>query len=111
MIGEWIDEVKFARKAAEVAPRPPGDSPRLPTAEVKAIVTQPKGIVAILDNADPEDRKAVYRVPNLSVINHGDGPMQVTAGPEACTNACVGGGITTLNPHPAGSAWLSLQAA
>ncbi len=48
--------------------------------------------MAILEGADPEDRKAVYRELNLSVVYHNDGRMQVAAGPEACTNKCVEGG-------------------
>ena len=46
----------------------------------------------ILANADPEDRKAVYSELNLAVVYHDDGRMQVSAGPDACTNECVGGG-------------------
>ncbi|MBT8241574.1 MAG: hypothetical protein KJN63_10135 [Acidimicrobiia bacterium] len=30
---------------------------------------------------------------NLTVVCHDDGRMQVSAGPDACTNECVGGGI------------------
>jgi hypothetical protein len=58
-----------------------------------------KGIVAILDNADPVDRKAVYSELNLSVVYHDDGRMQVSAGPDACTNKCVGGGTWTKEPQ------------
>ncbi len=92
IVGEWIEEVKLARKAAEVAFRPRGDGPRLTADEIKNLVTQLKGIVEILSNADPEDRKAVYNELNLEVVYHDDGRMQVTAGPDACTNECVGGG-------------------
>lgn len=37
-------------------------------------------------------RKAVCSELNLAVVYHDDGRMQVTAGPDACTNECVGGG-------------------
>jgi hypothetical protein len=50
------------------------------------------GIVAILQNADPEDRRAVYRELNVSIRYHTDGRLHVKAGPSACTNECVGGG-------------------
>ena len=92
IVGEWIEEVKLARKAAEVALRPRGDGTRLTAGEIKNLVGQLKGIVEILSNADPEDRKAVYQELNLAVVYHDDGRMQVTAGPDACTNECVGGG-------------------
>ena len=92
IVGEWIEEVKLARKAAEIAVRPRGSDGRMTSAEIKHLVTQLKGIVAILANADPEDRKAVYSELNLAVVYHDDGRMQVSAGPDACTNECVGGG-------------------
>ncbi len=92
IVGEWIEEVKLARKAAEIALRPKGGDGRLTSTEIKNLVRQLKGIVAILANADPEDRKAVYSELNLAVVYHDDGRMQVSAGPDACTNECVGGG-------------------
>ena len=58
-------------------------------------------------NADPEDRKAVYSKLNLAVVCHDDGRMQVSAGPDACTNECVGGGmqpLTLAGLSPIGSA-------
>lgn len=95
IVGEWIEEVKLARKAAEVALRPKCTDGRLTSTEIKKLVRQLKGIVAILDNADPEDRKAVYSELNLAVVNHDDGRMLVTAGPDACANKCVGGATQT----------------
>jgi hypothetical protein len=88
---QWIEEVKLTRKAAELALRRP-DKSRLTVDEIKDLVGQLKGIVAILQNADPADRRAVYRELTLAVLYHDDGSMQVTAGPGACTNECVGGG-------------------
>ena len=70
----------------------PDSSGRLTAAEIRDLVGQLKGIVAILANADAEDRKAVYSELNLAVVYHDDGRMQVSAGPDACTNECVGGG-------------------
>jgi len=105
IVGEWIEEVKLARKGAEVALRPKASNGRLTSAEIKDLVRQLKGIVAILANADPEDRKAVYTELNLAVVYHNDGHMQVSAGPDACTNECVGGGLELTSPttHPATS--------
>jgi hypothetical protein len=75
-------------------------------AEIKDLVSRLKGIVAILHNADPEDRKAVYSELNLSVVYHDDGRMQVSAGPDACTNECVGGASLTLSRRAPWSAEL-----
>jgi len=61
--------------------------------ETKDLVTQLKSIVAILANAEPEDRKAVYSELNLAIVYHDDGRMQVSAGPDGCTNACVVGDL------------------
>ena len=47
------------------------------SAEIQTLVRQLKGIVAILANADPEDRKAVYSELNLAIVYHDDGRMQV----------------------------------
>ena len=52
--------MKLARKAAEEALRPKSAQGRLTSTEIKDLVRQLKGIVAILANADREDRKAVY---------------------------------------------------
>ncbi len=92
IVAEWITEVKLARKAAEIALRPKTSNGRLTSAEIKDLVGQLKGIVAILATAEPADRKAVYSALNLAVVYHDDGRMQVSAGPDACTNKCVGGG-------------------
>ncbi len=54
-----------------------------------------KGTVAVLANADPQDRKAVYNELNLSVTYHQDGRMKVAAGPDPCTD-CVGGTTQTI---------------
>jgi hypothetical protein len=75
-----------------IALRTKGTEGRLTSTEIKNLVGQLKGIVAILANAEPADRKAIYTELNLSVVYHDDGRMQVSAGPDACTNKCVGGG-------------------
>ena len=72
---------------------PRGDG-RMTGEEIRSVVEQLKGIVAILQNADPEDRRAVYQELNVSIRYHTDGRLHVKAGPSACTNECVGGGST-----------------
>jgi hypothetical protein len=57
-------------------------------------VEQLNGIVAILDKAEPEDRRAVYQQLNISNAYHTDSRLQVKAGPNACPDECVGGGTT-----------------
>jgi len=91
IVGEWIEEVTLARKGAEIALRPTTTKGLLTSAEIKHLVRQLKGIVATLANAEPEDRKAVYSELSLTVVYHNDGRMQVSAGPDACTNECVRG--------------------
>ena len=59
------------------------------SAEIKHLVSQLKGIIAILANAEPEDRKPVYSELNLAVVYHDDGRMQVSAGPDECTNCLL----------------------
>ena len=81
------------------------------SAEIKHLVSQLKGIIAILANAEPEDRKPVYSELNLAVVYHDDGRMQVSAGPDECTNECVGWGITAHLPQPATNGkWRQLAA-
>ncbi|MCP3935918.1 MAG: hypothetical protein GY708_11165 [Actinomycetia bacterium] len=88
--------MKLARKAAEIALRPKGTDGRPTSTEIKDLVRQLKGIVAILANSNPEDRKAVYSELNLAVVCHDHRRMQVTAGPDARTSECVGGASTAL---------------
>jgi hypothetical protein len=92
IVNGWIQEVQLARKAAETTLRTTTGQPGLTSNEIKTLVRQLKGIVSILANAHPDDRKAVYDKLNLTIVYHDNGRMQVTAGPDACTNECVGGG-------------------
>ena len=57
------------------------------------IASQLKGIVGVLQNAHPEDRRAIYQELNVSIRYHTDGRLHVKAGPSACTNERVGGGL------------------
>lgn len=92
VISRWIDE-RSARAQSQrtPAPRQRGDN-RMTGEEIRSLVEQLRGIVSILQNADPEDRRAVYQELNVSVDHHTDGRLHVKAGPGACTNKCVGGG-------------------
>ena len=65
--------------AAEAALRLKPNDRRIDAGEIKELVGQLKGIVNILHNADPEDRKAVYQEPNLSIVYHDDGRIEVSA--------------------------------
>ena len=92
IVGGWIEEVKLERKAAELQLRRRRGDTRLTGGEIRSLVEQLKGIVAILQTADPEDRRAVYQELNVSIRYHTDGRLHVKAGSSPCTNECVGGG-------------------
>jgi hypothetical protein len=64
---------------------------RMTRDDIRSLVEQLKGIVALLNNADPDDRRAVYQELNVSITYHTDGRLHVKAGPKPCTNECVGG--------------------
>ena len=83
IVSQWITEVKLARKAAQVALRPKSTDGRLTAAEIKDLLSQLKGIVAILANAEPQDPKAVYNELNIAIVYHDDGRIQASAGPDA----------------------------
>jgi hypothetical protein len=98
------DDLKSLLRNRDTSPISPT---RLTADEIKTLVRQLKGIVEILNNADPEDRKAVYKELNLAVVYHEDGRMQVTAGPDACTDECVGGATLTQSTRATWSAELT----
>ncbi|MEO8698110.1 MAG: hypothetical protein ABI658_31725 [Acidimicrobiales bacterium] len=99
IVSGWIEEVKLERKAAEVQLRRKRSDGRMTAEEIGLLVEQLKGIVAILQTADPEDRRAVYQELNVSIRYHADGRLHVKAGPNACTNECVGGTTQTVTPR------------
>ena len=92
IVSGWIEEVKLERKAAELQLRRKRGEGHMTAEEIRSLVEQLKGIVAILQTADPEDRRAVYQELNVSINYHADGRLHVKAGPSACTNERVGGG-------------------
>lgn len=93
IVSGWIEEVQLERRAAELQLRRRRGDGRMTSEEIRSLVEQVKGIVAILQGADPEDRRAVYQELNVSITYHTDGRLHVKAGPSACTNDRVGGGI------------------
>jgi hypothetical protein len=80
-----------------VALLPRGDGSRLSAEELNELVTQLNGIVEILEHADPEERRALYRERSLAAVSRDDARTQVTAGPGARTDECVGGASGTLS--------------
>ncbi len=71
--------------------------------EIRSLVEQLKGIVGVLENAYPEDRRSIYQELNVSVHYHTDGRLHVKAGPSTCTNECVGGASSTVTPRQLGT--------
>ena len=105
IVGEWIAEVKLARKADEISLRPEtADSPRQrsKTWSASSKASSPSWTTPTQSTAKP-----VYSELNLSIVYHDDGRMQVSAGPDACTNKCVGGGSRTLTPQ-AETPWMAV---
>lgn len=92
IVSGWIEEVKLERKAAELQLHRKRGDLRLTDDEIRSLVDQLKGIVAILQTADSESRRAVYQELNVSIRYHTDGRLHVKAGPSSCTNDRVGGG-------------------
>lgn len=87
----WIAEVERDRKGIE---RELGRKPtarRLTKAEIKALVRQLKDIVAVLADADPADKHAVYDELGVNLTYHPDGRVHVGAGARVL-GVRVGGG-------------------
>ena len=59
-------------------------------AEIKAVVRQLKGLVAVLATADPDDRRAVYDESGVDLTHQADGTVHVAAGARV-RNERVGG--------------------
>lgn len=91
IVSEWIADVEFERTAALAVLRTEKQSDHLTAQQIKDLVEECKGIASILETADPIDRKAVYDELNLDVTYFADGRMKVSAGPNPCTDKCVGG--------------------
>ena len=108
IVSGWIEEVKLERKAAELQLRRKRGDGRMTREEIRSVVEQLKGIVAMLNNADPEDRRAVYQELNVSITYHTDGRLHVKAGPKPCTNDGVGGATSTVSTYDHWQSWLAI---
>jgi site-specific DNA recombinase len=91
VVATWIAEVERERKAVE---RELGRKPtarKLTRAEIKTLVRQLKDIVAVLADADPEDKRAIYEELGVNFTYHADGRVHVGAG-SCVLRVRVGGG-------------------
>ena len=70
IVSGWIEEVTLERKAAERQLRRKRADGRMTAENIRTLVEQLKGIVTILEMADPEDRRAVYQELNVSITHH-----------------------------------------
>ena len=76
----WIAEVERERKRIERELGRKPTSGRLTKAEIKTLVRQLKDIVAVLADADPEDRRSIYAELGVNLTYHPDGRIRVGAG-------------------------------
>jgi hypothetical protein len=91
VVAAWIAEVERDRKRLERELRGKPVARTLARGEIKALVRQRKDIVAVLANADPADKRAIYDRPGVNLTYHPDGRVQVGAGGRGL-RARVGGG-------------------
>jgi hypothetical protein len=75
----WIEKVKLERKAAELQRHRRRGDERMTGEEIRSLVEQLKEILAILQTADPEERRAAYNELNISVRYHTNGRLHVKA--------------------------------
>jgi site-specific DNA recombinase len=95
----WIAETERERRALE---RQLGHNPtprRLTRAEIKALVAQLRDIAAVLADADPLDKRAVYEELGVKLTHHPDGRVHVAAGARHVLGVRVGGAIRTISPR------------
>lgn len=91
VVATWIAEVEREHKRLE---RELGRKPaarKLTKAEIKALVRQLKDIVAVLADADPADKRAIYDELGVNLTYHPGGRVQVGAGGRVL-GVRVGGG-------------------
>jgi site-specific DNA recombinase len=91
VIASWIAEVERERRAVE---RQLGRKPASRThtaAEIRALVRQLTDIVAVLADADPADKRAVYDELGVNLTYYPDGRVHVAAGSRVL-GVRVGGG-------------------
>ncbi|HUF98538.1 MAG TPA: recombinase family protein [Ilumatobacter sp.] len=101
-VGSWIAEVERERKRLE---RELGRKPtthKLTTNEIKALVGQLKDIVAVLANASPEDKRAIYDELGLNLTYHPETKMvRAGAGAPHVLRVGVGGTTQMVTPRAA----------
>ena len=91
VVATWIAEVERERRRLE---RELGRKPttrKLTKAEIKALVRQLKDIVAVLAEAEPADKRAIYDELGVNLTYHPDGRVHVGAGTRVL-GVRVGGG-------------------
>jgi DNA invertase Pin-like site-specific DNA recombinase len=77
LVGRWIAEVRAERLAAERQLADATPAPRLTKDEIKALVASLSDVVAVLADADPADKAAVYAELGISMTYHPDGRVLV----------------------------------
>lgn len=91
LVGRWIAEVRAERLAAERQLADAAPAPKLTKDEVRALVASLHDMVAVLRDAHPADKAAVYAELGISMTYHPDGRVLVESRP-ACSQVSVGGG-------------------
>jgi hypothetical protein len=98
VVATWIAEVERERRRLK---RELGRKPtarKLTKAEIKALVRQLKDVVAVLANADPIDKRAIYDELGVNLTYHPDGRVHVGAGARVL-GVRVGGGTCRSAPR------------
>jgi site-specific DNA recombinase len=91
VVATWIAEVERERKRLERELRGKPVARTLTRGEIKALVRQLNDIVAVLANANPADKRAIYDELGVNLTYHPDGRVQVGAGGRVL-RVRVGGG-------------------
>jgi hypothetical protein len=97
-IAKWIAEVERERRGYEAALGRDVPGGKLTKTQVRALVEALRDIVAVLSDADVEDKAALYTELGVSLTHHPDGRVQVETRPRGVEGR-VGGGTRTLTPR------------
>ena len=110
-VDSWIAEVESERKRLE---RELGRKPttrKLTTNEIRALVSQLKDIVAVLADASPEDKRAIYDELGVNLTYHPESKtVRAGAGAPHVLRVGVGGTTQTLTPRAATVGWFAIAA-
>jgi len=74
---------------------------RLKAGPLKALVAQLRDIVAVLADADPADKRAIYEELGVNLTHYPDGRIHVGAGAPHVLGVRVGGPIPMPTTRPA----------